>query len=279
MLLMNNKGGKMIKLNDEVCLFKYYNDGSTRANIDLNSCRANNTVTWLYDNTNEEIVELYYLVKHLQENSISNITLNLPYIVNARQDRVKSSNEVFTLKYFADLINSLNFNKVRVFDPHSPVSTAILNHTEIEMPVEEIAQVLNWHTEAILCFTDEGGYKRYHPYFKTPFIFGIKERNWETQKIEKLQIAGAKHMIAGHDIVICDDILSRGSTLYLTAKTLKRLGANKIYVWISHCENTVLQPHINGQSLLEVPDLIERIYTTNSIWRSRDPKVEVIRNF
>lgn len=266
----------MIKLNGELCLFKYYNDGSTRAKINLNNCDKSsvNEITWLYDNSNEEIVELYYLTKHLQANGINDIILNLPYIVNARQDRIKSEEEVFTLKYFADLINSLNFKKVCVFDPHSPVSTALINHAEVKMPVQEINKVLNWHPEALLAFTDEGGYKRYHSYFQTPFIFGIKERNWETQKIESLQIAGAKHMIAGHDIIVCDDICSRGSTLYLTAKTLKEMGARKIYVWISHCENTVL-----GSSLLDVPDLIEKIYTTNSIWRSTHDKIKVIKNF
>lgn len=264
----------MIKLNGELCIFKYYNDGSTRAKIDLNFCRDKNTITWLYEDSNEEIVELYYLVKHLQEHGITDITLNLPYIVNARQDRVKSNDEVFTLKYFADLINFLNFTKVRVFDPHSPVSTALINHVEIEMPVMEMIDVLNHHSQAIVAFTDEGGYKRYHSYFQVPFIFGIKERNWETQQIESLQIAGAKHMIAGHDIIICDDIVSRGSTLYLMAKTLKEMGANKIYAWISHCENTIL-----GSSLLDVPNLIEKIYTTNSIWRSNHPKIEVIRHF
>ena len=265
----------MIKLNGDICLFKYYNDGSTRASIDVSKCYVDdNTITWLYDNTNEEILELYYLVNHLHEHNFNHIILNLPYVVNARQDRVKSDAEIFTLKYFANLINSLNFDKVRVFDPHSYVSTALINHVEVEMPIEEITTMLNKYSEAILCFTDEGGYKRYHSYFNTPFVFGMKERNWETQKIESLQIAGAKHMIAGHDIIICDDIVSRGSTLYLTAKTLKEMGANKIYVWVSHCENTVL-----GSSLLDYPDLIEKIYTTNSIYRADHPKIEIIKKF
>lgn len=269
----------MIKLNGELCLFKYYNDGSTRANIDVSNCGEENEITWLYDNGNEEIVELFYLVKHLHDHNITNITLNLPYIVNARQDRIKTESEVFTLKHFADLINFLNFKNVCVYDPHSPVSTALINHVEIEMPVIEMIKVLNFYPDAISAFTDEGGYKRYHSYFHVPFIFGIKERNWETQKIESLQIAGAKHMIAGHDVIICDDILSRGSTLYMMAKTLKDMGARNIYAWISHCENTVLGPHVQGQSLLDIPNLIEKIYTTNSIWRAKHPKVEIIRNF
>ena len=83
-------------------------------------------------------------------------------------------------------------------------------------------------------------------------------------------------MIAGHDILLCDDILSRGSTIYLAARQLKDMGANDIYVYVSHCEPTVLKPNINGQSLLDIPDLITKVCTTNSLWRNvENDKVEV----
>ena len=86
-------------------------------------------------------------------------------------------------------------------------------------------------------------------------------------------------MIAGHDIIIVDDIISRGSTLYLAAKQLKEMGCGDIYVWASHCENTVLQPHINGQSLMDIPNLITKVYTTNSIYCDNHPKITIIREF
>ena len=63
------------------------------------------------------------------------------------------------------------------------------------------------------------------------------------------------------------------------AKQLKDMGANSIYVWVSHCENTVLGPHIQGQSLLDIPNLITKVYTTNSIYLGNHPKVEVIKKF
>ena len=42
----------------------------------------------------------------------------MPYIPNARQDRVKGPEDVFTLKYFANVINALGFRTVTVLDPH-----------------------------------------------------------------------------------------------------------------------------------------------------------------
>lgn len=43
-------------------------------------------------------------------------------------DRVKNKDEVFTLKYFCEFINSLEFDEVTVVDPHSSVSRALLNN-------------------------------------------------------------------------------------------------------------------------------------------------------
>lgn len=270
----------MIRVDNEIIEFKRFNDGSCRANLwNHNTVPVEPVViTWLYDN-DEEVLQLYYVVKHLRSLGVNSIFLQMPYIVNARMDRVKKTSELFTLKYFCELINSLNFRMVEVYDPHSYVATALLNNVSVFYPTEEIQKLLKMYPEALLFFPDEGSMKRLHSQFETPYAFGVKQRNWETQKIESLQIAGAKHMIAGHDIIVCDDILSRGSTLYAAAKQLKDMGANNIYVWVSHCENTVLGPHIQGQSLLDIPNLITKVYTTNSIYLGNHPKVEVIKKF
>lgn len=269
----------MIKLDGELCNFKKFNDGTLRFNYTPYSFDGRATITWLYDN-DEEMSQLFFLVNHLQTWGIKYITLELPYIPNARMDRVKDQSECFTLKYFCNFINSLNFYKVKVFDPHSHVSVALLNNIEVYYPAAEIQALLAKYPEATLCFPDAGAMSRYSKILgDIYFAFGVKDREWSTQEIKSLQIMGAKHMIKGHDILLCDDILSRGSTIYLAARRLKEIGANHIYVYISHCEDTVLGPHINGKSLLAPSSMIEKIYTTNSIWRAEHPNVEVIRSF
>ena len=97
-------------------------------------------------------------------------------------------------------------------------------------------------------------------------------------KSRKLVLCGATEEIKDKDILIIDDICGKGSTIYYMAKQLKEQGANNIYVYVSHCENTVLQPHINGKSLLDY-DLINKLYTTNSIFRGSHPKIEIIHEF
>lgn len=270
----------MIKVDGEEVQFKKFNDGTLRLRYAPRSLVGVCVILWLYD-SDEEMADLFFLVNHLREKyEISYLILEMPYCPHARMDRCKENEECFTLKYFCGFINSLHFNQVRIYDPHSNVTPALLNNVQVEKPEREIQYLLSTYPEATLFFTDEGAQKRYKDIIgDIYFAFGVKEREWSTQKINSLQVLGAKHMIAGHDIIIVDDIISRGSTLYLASKQLKEMGCNNIYVWASHCENTVLNPHINGKSLMDIPNLITKVYTTNSIYCSDHPNIIIMREF
>lgn len=245
------------------------------------------TITWHYEN-DREFVALIYLTKHLHNLGCHAINLYMPYIPNARQDRVKTSKDIFTLKYFAEVLNSLNFNTVTVLDPHSTVSEALINNISVVSPEPYIVEVidkldvktydsynpLTFDNTPIYSLTmfypDEGAMKRYAGMVNLPYAFGIKKRNWETGQIEGLDVAGAIDQIRGRDILIVDDICSKGGTFYHSAKKLKELGANNIYLYVSHCENTILE----GELLKG--DLIKKIYTTNSIFTKNHEKIEVL---
>lgn len=81
--------------------------------------------------------------------------MNLPYIPNARMDRVKNNDEVFTLRYFCEFINGLNFSGVYVLDAHSDVSTALLNNCFEENPKEYIEQAIAKLEREILFFISQ----------------------------------------------------------------------------------------------------------------------------
>ena len=269
----------MIKINEEPVTFDHYNDGSCRAKLSLPSYGCGEVeITWLYEN-DCELLYLLYVVNHLHTNFYYDLSLNMPYVFNGRQDRTKKKEEIFTLKYSCELINQMNFKRVKIYDPHSSVTPVLLDRVVVESPQYEIQQLIQQYPDALLFFPDEGSMKRLHSLFTVPYAFGVKVRDWESQKIESLRVAGERHMIAGHDIIMCDDILSRGSTLYEAAKELKERGANNLYVWVSHCEKTVLGPHIKGVSLLDIPNLITKVYTTNSIFNGDHPKIEIIKRF
>ena len=240
----------MIKINDKQVDLKHFPDGTLLLK-ELAPETEPVVLSWFFEN-NEELVALYFLTKHLQAKGITNIELKLPYIPNARQDRVKAPEDVFTLKYFAQMINELHFSKVTVLDPHSYVSEALINNIRIQT-----------------FFPDEGAMKRYSSMFELPYAFGMKKRDWTTGQILGLEAAGQTEVIKGSTILIVDDICSKGGTFYYSAKALKELGAEKVYLYISHCENSILEGDLIKS------DLVEKVFTTNSIFTKEHEKVEV----
>ena len=231
------------------------------------------TLTWLYE-SNEELVTLIYLAGHLRAHGITELSLDMPYIPNARQDRVKAQEDVFTLKYFAEVINWLDFKSVTILDPHSSVSEALLDKIQVRTPEVFIRKVIDriGGTENLTMFyPDEGACKRYSGMFRIPCAFGIKRRDWATGDIKGLDVSGMTDCIRDRKILMVDDISSRGGTFYFSAQKLKALGAKEIYLYISHCENTILEGEVLKSGL------VQRIFTTNSIFTKKDERIEVFK--
>lgn len=75
-----------------------------------------NEIVWKYEN-DSELFAVYCIARHIKQKGFR-VGLVMKYIPNARQDRVKEPRDVFTLKYFSELINSCGFDYVEVLDPH-----------------------------------------------------------------------------------------------------------------------------------------------------------------
>ena len=265
----------MIKINDKLVTQAHFPDNSLRIETDYAEPifsldwfgKSAKRLTWHYEN-DAELFTIICIRKHFDK---QDMILEMPYCPHARMDRVKSPNEFFTLKHFADIINSLNFTEVRILDPHSNVCTALINNVKVEHPQEminkTIASIPN-NTNLVAFYPDEGAMKRGTDYVKGAYAFGIKKRDWETGKILGLELMN-KDVVKDRDVLIIDDICSRGGTFYHSAKALKEAGAKNIYLYISHCENTILE----GELLTS--GLIERVYTTNSIFTKEHEKIEV----
>ena len=250
-------------------------------------------ITWLYDN-DAELFQLIALVKHLKSKARCRILLNLPYVPNARMDRVKNSDEVFTLKAFADTINWLGFEGVTICNPHSTVSEALFDRVSVDFDcvIEDVKHILDTSLNQIdvLYFPDEGACKRQGDLlkdFNLPITFGIKKRDWKTGKILGIDIAGYDDL-QGKNILMVDDICAYGGTLYYSALRLKELGAKAISCYVTHLENSVMDKE-KGK-LIDAKwyshdgktseDLIKTIYTTNSIFRGvGSHKIKIVSEF
>ncbi|MBO5146303.1 MAG: ribose-phosphate pyrophosphokinase [Lachnospiraceae bacterium] len=259
----------MIRLNNQKVNISHFPDGTLllKEIVDAADKNAPLVIKWNFEN-NEELLAVYFLAKHIRAAGFSNLILDMPYIPNARQDRVKNPEDVFTLKYFAELINSLSFTEVRVFDAHSNVSLALIDRVKQYTPQKYIERVIaaieqDTGKKPLMFYPDEGAGKRYSGMIPLPYCFGIKTRDWSSGEIKGLSVAGETDWIAGSDVLIVDDICSYGGTFLHAAKALSELGAANIDLFVSHCESSVFQ------GKLYECDKVRQIYTTDSIFREQ----------
>ena len=133
-----------------------------------------------------------------------------------------------------------------VLDPHSYVSEALLERVDVQTPKKYVEHVLEKISEIgkeniLMFYPDEGAMKRYSSMFDCPYAFGIKKRDWATGQIQGLEVSGQKELVEGSTILIVDDICSKGGTFYHSAKALRELGAKDVYLYVSHCENSIFE--------------------------------------
>ena len=278
-------------------------------------------IVWLYEN-DSELFSLRCVVKHIRNvYKDASIFLHLPYIPHARMDRVEDDSTIFTLKWFCEEINSLEFNQVIVRDPHSNVSVALLDKISVEDirqhstfalydaygNCESQSQNKNEFVKGIfpivLYFPDEGAYKRYKKLSDTietmPFsdekiefikIYGSKVRDWKTGKIQSLELSFENgspwnsetlKMLANEynfGVMMIDDIVSYGGTMYYSALKLKELGFKDIFAYATHVENSVLDREHGTLIKLLDDGTVKRLYTTKSIFNKEHKSIKIIEN-
>lgn len=258
----------MIKINNMVVNQDRFPDGTLHLDLSKTSgvIAERNTLYWFYEN-DSELFTIICIKRFFEDNYGKNfpLYLEMKYLPHARFDRAPNYGDVFTLKYFCEIINSLNFAHIIVWDAHSNVGIALLNNVT-NCPVYPfiLSAIKNIpdNSNLVMFYPDEGAMKRYSAQINNPYAFGVKKRDWANGKILGLDIIN-KELVKDKDILIVDDICSRGGTFLYSAKALKEAGANKIYLYITHLEKTVLE----GELWKEMVDnqLIECIFTPNPL--------------
>lgn len=270
----------MIKIFNSVIHPQRFPDGTLNLNInpDVYHLRAlYMEITWLYENDGE-MFTLMCILDVLKRNGWNPemCVLKMPYCPHARMDRIKHGEENFSLKVFSKWLNTLGIGKIITENIHSNVSEALIDKLVNKNPTDDILEVDGKYQPDMIFFPDEGACKRYSDLkvikeLNLPIAFGIKKRDWKTGEILGLDVIGEDFV--GKKVIIIDDICSKGNTFKFSAMKLKELGVKDVALYVTHCEDTVL----DGELLNT--DWISQIYTTNSICHVSHPKIKIIRKF
>lgn len=306
----------MISVNELEIKVEHYPDGTPRINLDVDDIpdftdgsMSYMHIRWKYEN-DSELMYLIMIKKHLDAN-LADVTylLTMDYISNGRMDRTKRDCEVFTLKYFCDVINSLNFSRVFILDAHSNVSVALLNNCINKSPknfiqkaideirneniekevITEFSDIKNGvvsdtyensvfdESKLVLYFPDYSAAKRYYDMFpQFRYCYGEKKRDWDTGKILGIDIRTNGINLENKIVLVLDDLISYGGSIHYGVQELMNYKPEKVYAYATHCENSVLDKE-KGTLIKDLENnTVERLFTTDSLFTGKHKKIKVM---
>ena len=221
------------------------------------------------------LAQLVDAVRHVTDIAVSH--LELAWLPWARQDRHMVNGDSFALKVFANQLNTLNFNKVFLLDPHSDAAAAAINNSVVItqetclMKSENLRQAISTG-KLMLVAPDAGALKKIHNVAKASgardYAILTKERDVATGNLTGFSLVSGN--VAGQDVLIVDDLCDAGGTFIGSAQVLRDAGARSVSLYVTH---GVFSKGV--ENLLN--NGIDAIYTTTSFASSelRDPRVEL----
>lgn len=205
-----------------------------------------------------------------------NIVLEMPYVPYGRQDKQSShvGNESLSLEHFANIINLMRFDQVRISDPHSYMSLKLINNCKVVHHMFSNSQFQHLKAAPIVFLSpDESSRERClrvahylssidHYQYVVDFdpIVCTKTRDPSTGNIQSSEFATdvdeARKKMTGAHVLVFDDICDGGST-HIRAAHLARGYSNPLSVnlYVTHGFFS------NGKdALLSVYDTINAIF-------------------
>lgn len=179
--------------------------------------------------------------------------LTLNYVPYARQDRVCNEGESLSVSVMTKLINSCGFAKVKIADPHSDVTTALIKDVDIleSYDILKHKDLSQYHIVA----PDAGAYKKAYKWAQKKGALGVitanKVRDVRTGNIVSV---GVDADVKGLKLFVVDDICDGGRTFIELAKCLD--GAKSLELFVTH--------GIFSKGTKVLTDLYDKVYSTNS---------------
>ena len=196
-----------------------------------------------HNSVNDNFMELLIIIDALKRGSAKTVNVIMPYYGYQRQDRKDYSRAPISASIVAKCIESLNVNKVIVFDLHAgQISGFFSNNCPLDNLYSEqyfLKYIRNYiltkHSinDIILVAPDEGAVKNN---FRIASTLGcnnasiFKNRKKVNEVDSMVLIGDVKDKI----VIMVDDIIDTGGTACSAANLLKEKGAIEIYFFVCH---------------------------------------------
>jgi ribose-phosphate pyrophosphokinase len=186
-------------------------------------------------------------------NKSATSTLTITCLIGQRSDRRFNVGESFDLKVIAKFINTLNFDNVEILHPHSSISLALIDNSIELKNFEYVKKAFNAIGNPVLVSPDAGAYKTTHEIaekLKADLVPSNKVR------VNGAPLISIQGNVKNKECLIVDDLADGGRTFKFLAEELKKQGATKVFLYVTHAQF--------NYGFDELKETISHVYCTNS---------------
>jgi len=223
---------------------------------------------------NDNMMELYLLVRTIKRASAASITAVIPYYGYARQDRKTTGRVPISAADMALLLELAGVDRVVTIDLHCGQIQGFFHQAPVDNLFASFMFVSHFATKElknlVVVSPDAGGVERAKKFMEHLASEGIPSKMALISKqrqnagvIASMCLIGS---VEGSDVIIVDDMCDTGGTIIKAAKLLKEEGANRVYVAVTH-------PVFSGNALKNIglSEIDEMVITNTMPLREEAP--------
>ena len=243
---------------------KIFSDGESKLRFPSVNNKHCIIVQSLYPPPDKHIIQLLMIIHKCKKDNASKITVIIPYMAYARQDKAFLEGEIISVGVLAQLIENFGVNEVITVDIHNEVSLSYFsintkNVTAIPILAEYIKNKVTLDKSFIIS-PDTGGITRANKFaqlLNLPILCLKKKRDRETGCVSIDENIGIK--VAGMNAILVDDMISTGESIVKACEVLKKQKIGNITVSCTHAilVDNAFEKIINSG--------VKEIISTNSI--------------
>ena len=213
--------------------------------------------------TNDNLMELLFLVDSLKRSSAARITAVIPYFGYSRQDRRARSMRVpISAKVVANLVSSVGTGRVLTIDLHSDQEQGFFDTPVDNIYASPILVSDIWKKKInnlTIVSPDTGGVVRARAIAKqldTDRFAIVDKKREKANESEVMNVIGD---VSDSTCVIVDDMVDTAGTLSKASVALKEKGAKKVLAYATH-------PVLSGKAIDNIENSeIDELVVTDTI--------------
>jgi len=190
---------------------------------------------------NDNLIELYLLIRACKRASASKIIPVIPYFGYARQDRKEIDRVPISASDIAILLENAGIDHIITLDLHSGQIQGFFHNVSIDNLMTSIIFLPYFERknfkELVVVAPDAGALGRAKSFIEGLHQYGVNAKFSMIIKHRSQGIIDEMYLIGdvkNKEVIIVDDMCDTGSTLIKASEELKKNGAKRIYGCVTH---------------------------------------------